>query len=158
MRLVCLDTHILIWGIKGAATAGQEEKVEVAQAFIQHLESQKSKAIIPSVVMAEFLVEYRDDKQRHEFSAFLDRKFMVAPFDTQAAIKFSEIWQKNHQNKSKTDTRDKVKFDYQIVSIAVTKGADCIYTHDKDLSKFARGFIETQEMPDLRGTQMDLPM
>ncbi len=155
-QLVCLDTHILIWGIKGEVTPGQEEMVEIAQAFIQHLYSEKIKAMIPAVVVAELLMKATDENQRLELINLFNKKFRVAPFDSMAAFRFSEIWQKNHENKSEEDTRDKVKFDCQIVSIAVANQAKCIYTYDNGLSKFAKGFIQTEKMPDLRETQKKL--
>jgi hypothetical protein len=34
MTLVCFDTHIIIWGVKGQATSGQEDKIDKAKYLI----------------------------------------------------------------------------------------------------------------------------
>ena len=73
--------------------------------------------------------------------------------DLRAASSFSKIWQINHKNKTEQDIRDRVKFDLQIVAIAAVNNADCLYTYDEGLSKFAKGFVAIKQMPDLRDKQ-----
>jgi PIN domain nuclease of toxin-antitoxin system len=36
MDLVCFDTHIIIWGIKQQATAGQEANIDKAKNLISN--------------------------------------------------------------------------------------------------------------------------
>jgi len=39
MKKVCLDTHILIWGVKGESTPGQEDMISKAKQFFKWLEN-----------------------------------------------------------------------------------------------------------------------
>ena len=53
--VVCLDTMILIWGVKRESTPGQELKIKNAVAFLKDLEEQGAQIIIPAPVLAEVL-------------------------------------------------------------------------------------------------------
>lgn len=53
MKKVCLDNHILIWGVRGVATPGQEDHVERARQLCEDLDQSDSRVMIPSVVVAE---------------------------------------------------------------------------------------------------------
>lgn len=160
MMLVCLDNHILIWGIKEEATAGQEEMVPKAKLFLKWLDDNDIKALIPANVIAEFLMLIPHDKHG-EVMKYFHKYFVVVPFDAASASCFAKIWQqKNHEGiidklKQEGITKAKITFDCQIVATAVTHGASCIYSYDKDMGKFANGHIEVKEMPDLM-EQLDL--
>lgn len=55
LTLVCLDSNIVIWGLKGIASPGQEGMVQKAKAFLQHLQENHTTALIPMPVLAEIL-------------------------------------------------------------------------------------------------------
>lgn len=55
MKRVCLDNHILIWGVRGYATPGQEDRVERARDLFVELDESDAQVIVPAVVVAEFL-------------------------------------------------------------------------------------------------------
>ena len=91
MELVCLDTHILIWGIKEESEPGQEDKIPKAKSFLKWLEDKKAKILVPSVVVAELLM--RVPREEHgKVIDFFQRKFIAPPFDTVAASCFAKIW------------------------------------------------------------------
>ena len=56
MGIVCIDTHIVIWGIKKQATKGQENMISRAESFLNWLDENKKKIIIPVPVISELLV------------------------------------------------------------------------------------------------------
>jgi hypothetical protein len=81
MDLVCFDTHIIIWGVRGRATSGQEDKIEKAKYLIGKCEKDNIKIIVPSVVVAEVLCAL-EPKLHNAVSELMHRKFIVPPFDT----------------------------------------------------------------------------
>lgn len=154
MQLVCLDTQILIWGIKNEATAGQEALIPKAQAFLKHLDKNQVQVLIPSIVIAEFLM--RIPPEAHAtIGNLIQRSFVVAPFDLQASAHFARLWQLHHAVAeaplagADTFTRSALKADCMIVAAAIARGADCIYSYDKGLKKFANGQIEVLPIPDI---------
>lgn len=42
MDTVCIDTNVLIWGIKGEHSTGQNDMVSKAQRFLDYLDRQKN--------------------------------------------------------------------------------------------------------------------
>ncbi|MFC1549464.1 type II toxin-antitoxin system VapC family toxin [Nitrospirota bacterium] len=161
MKLVCLDNHILIWGIKEEATEGQEEMIPKAKRFFKWLEDEGVKVLIPANVIAEFLMLIPHEEHGKVIALF-DKHFIVVPFDTAAASCFAGIWRERNDDgtielvKKKGVTKNKITFDCQIVAIAVTHGASCIYSHDEDIEKFAGSHIEVKQMPEIF-EQMYLP-
>jgi predicted nucleic acid-binding protein len=155
MDIVCLDTHILIWGIKKDAAGNQEHMVPLAQAFIKSLDEDKNiRVMVPSVVVGELLMRVPPEKHE-EVNRLFHSRFMVPSNDIAAASCFARIWQekKNIMPQLKNDfpqtTREEMKADCQIVAIALTHGASCIYSYDDKLIKFAQGHIEVRQMPEL---------
>ena len=154
MKLVCLDNHILIWGIKEEATQGQEDMIPKAKRFFKWLEDEDIKVLIPANVIAEFLMLIPHEEHGNIISLF-NKFFIVVPFDTAAASCFAKIWRKRNDDgtierlKEDGATKNKITFDCQIVAIAVTHGASCIYSYDEHIEKFADGYIEVKEIPDI---------
>lgn len=155
MTLVCLDTHLLIWGIKEEATEGQEEMVHKTRLFFKWLGDHDINVMIPSVVLGEFLMLV--PPELHEkVSSIFHKNFIVVPYDASSASCFAKIWQAKNSDgtierlKNETSaTREKLKADCQIVATAITHGASCIYSYDGDLAKFAEGYIEVKQIPDI---------
>lgn len=151
MSLICFDTHILIWGIKEQAKEGQEDKISLAKRFISKL-SADDNVLIPSIVLAEFLIPIPLEQHARVINLF-NKKFIIAPFDALAASKFSLIWQTNKppepakQLIKDNATRAELRANSMIVATAVARKADCIYSYDKGVKTFAKGFIEVREIP-----------
>jgi hypothetical protein len=153
--IVCLDSHIIVWGIKEEATPGQENMIPKAKLFFAWLDEQKHDVIIPSVVVGELLM--RVPATEHEkVTQFFEKRFRVPSFDLMCASKYAEIWQKRNEDKTidflkkkMNATREEIKADCQIVAIAIVQKAQCIYSYDDKLKKFAEGFIEVRQMPHL---------
>lgn len=154
MKLVCLDNHILIWGIKEEATPGQENMVPKAKRFFRWLDEEGIRAVIPSNVIAEFLMLIPHEEHGEVINLF-NKYFVVVPFDAAAASCFAKIWRERNddgtidQLKQDGATKAKITFDCQIVATAITHGASCIYSYDEDLAKFAEDYIEVKQIPDI---------
>jgi predicted nucleic acid-binding protein len=153
--LICLDSHILIWGISEYATSGQELMIDKTKRFLKWLDNRKATILVPTVVVAEFLMNVPPEHHA-TITNLLDRSFVIAPFDTVAAAYFSKIWQtKKDQgiiDEARRDgkTRELIKVDGMLVATAVARKAKIIYSYDnKGVCKFAEGFIEVAEIPDI---------
>lgn len=146
--IFCFDTQIIIWGIKNEATEGQEENIDKAKSLLKKCQEENIRIIIPSIVLAEAIVPLSSARSV-EFTNRISKITRIYPFDTGAAIKFSQIWKKClHLAKEKDDfNRTKMKADTMILAIALANKADCLYTEDKGLSNIAGDFIQVRKLP-----------
>jgi predicted nucleic acid-binding protein len=146
--IVCVDTHILIWGIQQQAVSSQTNMVERTVNFLHWLQNERQTVIVPSPVLAEFLMRIPQD-DHDNITREIQSRFIVPPFDVVTASKFAQIWQLNKNNglPSENGGRDKVKTDSMIVAVAVVNKAKILYSEDPGLQKFAKGFVETRGIP-----------
>ena len=153
MKTICLDTHILIWGIKEQSSLGQEEMIPRAKRFLRHLESEHNIVLVPSVVVAELLMSIPPNLHA-TVTNLLDKGFVIPPFDLQASTHFARIWQ-DKQNQGVIEQlkhnyqakREEIKADCLIVATALSRGAECIYSYDSKLKIFASGHINVEDIP-----------
>lgn len=152
-KIVCLDTHILIWGIQNSSSLGQEDMIQKAIDLLVWLQENDYLVVVPSIVLAELLMRVPTELHM-EVNRILEKSFFIAPFDTLAASHFASIWQKKKEDgaisqlkEAKILTREAIKFDCQIVAIAIARNAEMIYSHDIGVQKFGEGLIQVQEIP-----------
>lgn len=150
MKIICLDSHVLVWGIKEQSTEGQEEMIPRTKRFIEGIDDDTS-VLIPAIVIAEFLIPIPQESHAKVITEF-NKNFIIAPFDALCASKFSLIWNTNKSLEREEQinsgiTRAELKADSLIVATAVAYKAECIYSHDKWIKSFAKGFIEVKEIP-----------
>lgn len=165
MKRVCLDNHILIWGIRGMATPGQEEMVERAKDLLFEMDEMDAEILVPSVVVAEFLAGI--PKTQHVgILEVLNRRFQLPPFDVRTAAIAAELWREAAERNPnlKEQIQDafpgtekaKIKADMMILATALVRKADILYTHDGPLKKSAEGRIEIRELPPAKPKQGNL--
>lgn len=154
-----MDTHVLIWGIKGEAEPGQEDMIGLAQSFLEMLETRGVRVIVPSPVVFELLMRIPASGHAGIVDSFRSN-FEVVPFDVMAASEAARIWYASKRNDlvegvidDLNVTRREVKVDTMIVGTALARGAFCIYSHDGPLKRLATPHIPVQEVGP--GTQMD---
>ncbi|MEM9214632.1 MAG: PIN domain-containing protein [Cyanobacteria bacterium P01_F01_bin.150] len=145
MNLVCFDTQILIWGVKQQATPGQEANIEKARHLIQMCDENNIRVIVPSIVVAELLCNL-PKKIHNDFRQLMQNRFIVSPFDTQAALHFANMWQSRSTNRGGI-SRSEMKADFMIIAIALAHKAECIYSEDDGLTKFAKDYILVKPLP-----------
>jgi hypothetical protein len=162
MDFVCLDTQILIWGVKRQSEEGQEEMIKKAISFFKWLDKNDINSIIPTVVIGELLIRVPSEKH-NEVISFFQKNFIIGSYDIAAASCFAKIWRDKKEDGTfdgmhspPNSTRTKLKADCQIVAIAITKKASCIYSYDKDVEKFGEGYIDVKKMPNIT-EQQELP-
>jgi len=149
-RIVCVDTHVLIWGVKKDASSSQYFMIERTINFLHWLQNEGQTVIVPAPVLGEFLMRIPQN-ETDNISREIQSRFIVLPYDAVAAALFAKIWQNNKNNgmPSGGADREKIKTDSMIVAIAVANKASIMYSEDLGLQKFAKGFIETRDIPQL---------
>jgi predicted nucleic acid-binding protein len=162
---VCLDNHILIWGIRGISSVGQESMILRAKALLKDLDDENAEVLVPAVVVAEFLTGVPKD-QHVELLNVLNRRFQVPPFDVRAAAAAAALF-RDFAERTPTLREQlhaelpeissvKIKADVQILATALARRADLLYTHDRSLIKMAAGLIEVRELPPPPSVQESL--
>lgn len=152
MRLVCLDTQILIWGVQKPARSQRErEMVRHATAFLKGLDQAGVKPFVPAIVVGELLCPVPVAKHAKALDV-LSRGFVIGAFDAMAASQFATLWQLRKRDKTlevlKNDaTREELKADLMILATALSRKVPVLYTHDKPLTKLATGLIIVREVP-----------
>jgi len=151
-EIICLDSQIIIWGVRKKATSGQEEMLAKAELFLKTCENDGVKIIIPTIVIGEIMSGMADE-EHSEFIKYMASKFMIAPFDVLSAVAFAKIWRENkrlrNELKEQGAKREEMKADCLIVAIAKSRNADYIYSHDDKLRAFAEGHIKSKSLSEI---------
>lgn len=155
MAKYILDTHVLIWGIKGIAEAGQESMIGFAKNFLKDCHNQKIDLMVPAIVLGEFLCNV--EEQHHmEYIHELQKAFLIKPYDMPASLHFAKLFNERQKqikmNGANSLAENKIskqelKADFMIVATAKSSKADAIYSHDKNLKKFAGNSVKVLEIP-----------
>ena len=145
MSFVCLDTNVLIWGIKRQASAAQAEMIPRTRRFLDSLHKQQIRAVVPAVVVAELLMPLPLE-EHNNFVADMSQQFIVPPFDSLVASFLAKVWQ---AKKGQRDIqRNEIKYDSMVIATALALKASCIYSHDPNLRTVADGLIECRDIPE----------
>lgn len=153
--IVCFDTAPLIWGVQGSSRPGQEGMIPRARAFIDQLDADRARLIIPAPVIAEYLVPF-SPTDRLEQLRRLQRRFRIIPLDMRAGMIAAEIgWRPDDGAHSPPHCRECLRADALVVACALAGGADLLVTHDAGATRRAAGRIRVQGVPELTG-QLDL--
>jgi len=167
MKRVCLDNNVLIWGIRGVSTPGQEGMITRTQALLEDLDEADADVLVPAVVVSEFLAGV--PKPQHTgLLEVLNRRFQLPPFDVRTAAVAAGLWrdaaERNPHLKDLVKeafpgtATAKIKADIMILATALVRKADVLYTHDGPLRTIADGLIEVRDLPPPRPKQSDLPL
>lgn len=156
--IVCLDTSVLIWGVRGVSEPHDAHQVPKAQALIAKLDSEGANVIIPIPVAIEYIS--RSAHPERELEA-LARGFELHALDIPAALAAAKIEGDREAFKQAQGlgavARPCLKVDAQIIAIALTAGAEVIYTENlAEFRKLAKSQIKISPIPDLPPVQMSL--
>ena len=150
----CIDSNIIVWGIKKQASEGQEDMIARAEHIFIQADEYNDFILIPTIVLAEILTP-EPPEVRNRYIDILNKSFIIAPFDTRAALKFADIlhsrWAEIKNIAAETGTpRQKMKADHMIIATALVNNANCIYSTDNGLKAFANGLIDVRDVPHIR--------
>lgn len=118
--------------VTGLEISDPQRRVE---ALIDMVESNSGTVIIPTPVLAEYLVGIeRKEQQTHLNLIQKQACFEIASFDEIAAIECAQMPSLQELKlMKKSGTASKVKFDRQIIAIALSLNVDEVWTHDRDM-------------------------
>ena len=165
--MICIDNTLLVLLFHPDAKAPDDpntnqpiERLRDRLDFlIETWKEKREKIIIPTPALSEFLVKAQDDAQEYLDRLRNTQNFDIRPFDEMAAVELAAIYLKERQAESNSgkkrfdsvDTAARIKFDRQIVSIAIARGASTIYSDDNGLATFANrnglAIVRTWELP-----------
>ena len=147
----------------GQPTDRSGERLEY---LVSELEKSKTRIIIPAPALAELLVIA--DESGPDYLTEIDRNsiFSVEAFDARAAIEAAAATRKalarGNKKSGATGVWQAVKTDRQIVAVAKTRGATCIYSNDGDIANIAADsgvdVIMIWQLPVPPETQTPLPL
>lgn len=160
--MVVIDATMLLLLLRpGTKAPTHAEGVEIEKPkeriefWIQKLQKEKTKIIIPAPALSECLVRAGNEASI-AIVEYLNKYaiFRIEPFDTRAAIELAAISREALGAKGKRGGAKavwaKVKFDRQIVAIAKVCGATEIYSDDGDVEALAKlQHIKTYGLADL---------
>ena len=115
-----------------------KERVEY---LLKTLQSSKTQILIPTPVLAEYLVGAGPNKAEYVEKIVASKNFEVCPFNIKAAIELSMLADPDLNGAKALDEKTtwaKVKYDRQVIAIAKASGAIRVYTDDKVLAACAR--------------------
>lgn len=159
-RKVCVDTQLMIWGVKGESSANRIEMKKKAEHFIKSLIAENAKIVVPSVVLAEMMCNVPEDERVSVLNGFT-KNFQIQPFDTRTALIYAETFYKKKivpgdaSNESMNGNRKTIIADIMIVASAKASDAATLYSEDSDIQKLSAGIIGFSSLPEPKG-QMDL--
>ena len=151
--ILCIDAQIFVWGIKNQSSEGQEDMVSKAITFFKWVDENKHDILFPTPVIAEILIPEPVEKHAN-YLEIINKNFMVGIFDVAAATKYAQILNGRFDELKTLANdngirREKMKIDHMIIATAICNHANCIYSYDKGLKKFAAGLIDVREFPSL---------
>jgi hypothetical protein len=132
--MVVFDTSTLLLALdpntRPPIDPGTNKPVDQCKARVElllaNLQKAKTPILIPTPVLAEFLVKAGPEKHQMIDRFTNSRNFEIGPFDVKAAVELAELLGDPDLLKKPRDektTKAKLKFDRQIVAIAKTRGA-----------------------------------
>lgn len=146
--MICFDTMVLVWGVQGAATTGQEEMIARTRRYISSLRAQNDLIMIPTPALAEYLQGFDTDERKRQLQV-LERHFFIPAFNLPAAYLAAGL-ARNAAHDNDTIPRQTVKTDIQILATAIVSGATQLVTHEKaHFERLAAGRIEILEVPNV---------
>lgn len=144
--MVVFDAGILISLLTPRTT--ERHKKERLEFLVRNLHQTRTKILIPTPALSELLVHAPELADGFSRSS----GFEVVPFDQRAAIECSisirAALSSGNKKGKQNAAWSKVKFDHQIVAIARSRLATCIYSDDKGLRNFARSIGISAVSPD----------
>lgn len=114
---------------------------ERVEHLLKTLQASKTQILIPTPVLAEYLVGAGPNKGEYVEKIVSSKNFEVASFNIKAAIELSMLADPDLNAAKKLDDKTtwaKLKYDRQIIAIAKSLGAVCVYTDDKNLAACAQ--------------------
>ena len=150
MTVVCLDTHIVQWGVlRRTSDPGQQHLVDKSAALIKFIEKNNDRVILPSIVIGELLVPISQE-EHSEVLARLSRDWLTVDYDVLAAMRFAQMRYgrptgedlRELQKTNPSATRNELIADTMIAATALVHKATKIYTNDRRFKNSVGKYID----------------
>jgi predicted nucleic acid-binding protein len=117
----------------------------------------KGVIILPVIAISELLVPV-PDANKGAVIATLEKLFLCAPFDVQAASIAAELFAKRDKipQKQRYDKRYVLKADAMIIASAKAAGATEFYTHDESCRALAKLEMASYDLPTGKGSMEEI--
>lgn len=155
-----IDTNILIYESlnekKLLAIDDKEQRNEKvlqhrrARRLLRRCHEEKRPVMLSIISVGEYLVKV-ENSQRDEMAKRLDRRFVIAPYNRQAAIFAARIVESTKNPKKAVRIvggRPVVMADAKIIASLIAAEASLVYLHDGGAIKMASGFIPAKPLPE----------
>lgn len=162
MRIV-LDTNVLVQVLRGSkpgsilldpTTGLVVDRLEArAEALIEAIDAKSGLVLIPAPALAEYLIGVdRNHYQQHLDIISGTSCFQIVDFDQIAAIECARMVDDAELKQlDLTGTKAKLRFDRQIIAIALANEADEVWTHDAGLfTKAAYCGLNVKSLADIQ--------
>ncbi len=137
MKIVAIDTNVLILGVARREEQQHRELHDRARILFRTLEEQRVRVVISAVTVAEFLAGV-PTANHSSLLGVLTKRFMCATLDVQAAAIAADIWQRHRKLPAQQQiSRQLLKADSLIIASLKSANAELIYSHDSRLRKLA---------------------
>ena len=151
MRRACFDTQVLIYWLESDAPLELKKK---AQSLFNYLDDQNWEKVLPAPVLGEFLIKVDHEKRRQAIMD-LSEVFIILPYDVEAALINARLWNEKEDIvrqmiKNKEASRQTIKVDLQVISIAIASNCDVLYTNESRIRNLAGKEIKVQLIEELR--------
>ncbi len=142
--MICIDTMVLGWGVRGAAAvaapgAVHEDEAEIidrTRRFFNSLRDVNEVLMVPTPAVAEYLRGFDSDEVRGEQLTALDRYFFLPAFDLPSAALAAELGRqmaaRELLRRSDAAAAARIVSDLQILATAIVHGADVLISGDPD--------------------------
>ena len=123
--------------------------------LVQKLENANETIIVPTPALAELLISSGNDGAKYLRILSNSKPFIIKPFDQKAAIKNAQITKSIHNKLNfkhgEAITAAQLKFDRQILAIALAENQNTIYSDDGGIKNMEQYFniqvIQTHSLP-----------
>jgi hypothetical protein len=123
--------------------------------LIQRLNAAKEQLLIPTPIISEFLIKAGPNRFEYIQKFIAAKNLLPANFDHKAAIELALLNDPDLNSMKSLEgnlTAAKIRFDRQVVAIAKSSGASCVYAGDNNLAGCARDngmkAVMTWELPE----------
>ena len=157
--MICFDTTPFIWGMQSSSDdeATLNENFRKMRLFLERLASENQRIMIPTVVLAEYLVKVPVEDHAAEVNR-IQAIYRVFPFDVKAASISADIggsltYQSTvnqfaeTQHVTREEARQLVKVDVMIVATAIANNAERIISEDPHIRSIAGTRIPVDPIP-----------
>ena len=156
-RKVCFfDSNMLIYLFQGRSIDPEiTAEHEVIKNEVQNLiEKEDASLFVAMPTLFELLISVPDKRDRDEIMSLIGTSFQLVPFDLRAAMLGSDTYAVQFDElrkayKGEPNVRNLLKTDVQIMSTALARNADFMYSNDKDIKKLEGNGISVKKLGDI---------